>query len=228
MTTPAGEPANDLLQVQRCLRGDAAALGDLRARLDGVLKAILRSRGASPTEAEDMLADLWGDCVPQDDERVALLEKYGGKCPLQAWLATVATNRWYDAKRREVRGVEITRQAAEAPGGASHAQEGGARVEAPADDALMELLKDSLKAAFLACGPREMVMLRLVFLHGLTQREIVRMLGWNETRVSRALSAAMQQIEKKTLQEVRRRDPWLELTWSDFLELCETRQIGFS
>jgi len=227
MIKSAGEPADDLLQVQQCLRGDAAALAALRARLDGVLKAILRSRGASLTEAEDTLADLWGDCVPKDDERAALLEKYRGNCPLQGWLAMVATNRWYDAKRREIRGVEITRQAAEMLG-ASHAPEGETRAEAPADNALMELLKDSLKAAFLACGPREMVMLRLVFLHGLTQREIVRMLGWNETRVSRALSAAMQQIEKKALQEVRRRDPWLELTWGDFLELCETRQIGFS
>ena len=71
------------------------------------------------------------------------------------------------------------------------------------------------------------VLLRLVYIHGLTQREIVRMLGWYESKVSRVLSQTMEQIQTHTLREVKKRDPWLELTWQDFLDLCETHQIGF-
>ena len=29
------------------------------------------------------------------------------------------------------------------------------------------------------------------------------------------------------LQEIKRRDPWLELAWPDFLQLCESHEIGF-
>ena len=72
-----------------------------------------------------------------------------------------------------------------------------------------------------------MVMLRLVYLHELTHREIVRMLGWSESKVSRFLSHAMREIETRTLRELKRHDPWLELTWQDFVDLCETYEIGF-
>ncbi len=37
----------------------------------------------------------------------------------------------------------------------------------------------------------------------------------------------MQQIEKETLQRLKAKDPWLDLTWQDFLELCETHRVGF-
>jgi hypothetical protein len=72
-----------------------------------------------------------------------------------------------------------------------------------------------------------MVLLRLVYLYGLTQREIVRMLHWHESKVSRTLSEAMSHIERNTLRELKKRDPLLELTWQDFLSLCETEQVGF-
>ena len=45
--------------------------------------------------------------------------------------------------------------------------------------------------------------------------------------VSRLLSRAMEQIESDTLGELKKRDAWLELTWQDFLDLCQTHQIGF-
>ena len=62
-----------------------------------------------------------------------------------------------------------------------------------------------------------MVLLRLVYLHDLTQREIVRMLGWSESKVSRFLARAMKEIETHTLKELKKRDPWLELSWQDFV-----------
>jgi DNA-directed RNA polymerase specialized sigma24 family protein len=95
------------------------------------------------------------------------------------------------------------------------------------EDALVNLLRDSLSAAFGRCSPEVMVLLRLRYLHDVSQREIVRMLGWHESKVSRVLSQAMWDIEANVLREIKRRDPWLELTWSDFVALCETRQIGF-
>ena len=37
----------------------------------------------------------------------------------------------------------------------------------------------------------------------------------------------MEQIETRTLRELKKRDPWLELSWQDFVDLCETYQVSF-
>ena len=37
------------------------------------------------------------------------------------------------------------------------------------------------------------------------------------------MTSAREHIEKKTMEEIRRKDPDLELSWDDFKELC---QIG--
>src|SRR5262245_34215844 len=51
-----------LLPVVQCREGDPQALADLRAQYHASLGNILRARGASPTEVDDLLADLWADC----------------------------------------------------------------------------------------------------------------------------------------------------------------------
>jgi RNA polymerase sigma factor (sigma-70 family) len=225
MDSPTGHAASDFLEAQRCLGGDAAALGGLRERCHGTLRAILQARGATPTEAEDILADVWGDCVSDTDQKPSLLGKYSGKCALQSWLATVATNRWHDKKRKDSRMSELT------PPESDPSREPVAADDVeksiPSEDAIVALLRDALKAAFAACSPENKVCLRLVYLHGLSQREVSRMLGWIESKVSRALSSAMDQIASDTLSEIKRRDPWLKITWEDILELCQANQVGF-
>jgi RNA polymerase sigma factor (sigma-70 family) len=226
MVPQAGQIHDDCLQVQKCVQGDSAALGDLRDRFHGTLKAILLARGGNLTETEDILADLWADCVPDGGERPFLLEKFSGKCSLQSWLATVATRRWIDLKRKQARRPEASPHNPEQPDENAFDRL-PASVAPVSEDALVDLLRESLKAAFEGCESEVMLLLRLVHIHGLTQREIGRMLGWHEAKVSRALSEAMEQIESDTLRELKKRDPWLELTWQDFLDLCQTNQIGF-
>jgi predicted DNA-binding protein (UPF0251 family) len=63
-------------------------------------------------------------------------------------------------------------------------------------------------------------MLKLVHLHDLSQREISRMWGWHESKVSRTLDGARQSVSKIILLELKKVDPWLELRWEDFVELC--------
>ena len=223
---PSEQPDHDRLQLDRCLDGDPEALAALREALHPPLVRILRARGADEPETEELLADLWGDCVPAGDERPSLLEKFSGKCPLPNWLATVATRRWIDLKRKQQRRRELVQTGAEDSG-----RDLLDTLPAPADpdreDFLIELLRDSLHAAFAACAAADLLMLRLVYLHGVSQREIMRMWSWSESKVSRQLSRAMQQIEQRTLEYLKRKDPWFELTWKDLVDLCETHQIGF-
>jgi len=222
----ANQVDDDGLQVHRCQQGDAGALAEVRDKSHDALVNILLSRGASRTEAEDLLADMWSDCVPGADDRPSLLEKFSGKCTLIGWLATVVTNRWIDLKRRQARQAEITKANAGAAETDFFERIPGA-VPTPKEESLVALLRESLAAAFALCDPQAMILLRLVYLHDLTQREIVRMTGWSESKVSRGLSQAMEQIAADTLRELKKRDPWLELSWQDFVDLCETHQIGF-
>jgi len=225
MSGHPGPTNGERLQVSRCCQGDLEALTQLRERCHGPLLGILLARGASRTEAEDLLADLWADCVPGQDDRPSILERFSGRCTVQGWLATVATNRWVDLKRKQSRlagagqsGNDLTEH------------DELARLEAASyasEDTLIALLRDCLKSAFARGGPKARVLFRLVYLQGLSQREIMQMLGWSESKVSRFFSRAMKEVETHTLAEVKNRDPWLELTWQDFVELCETHEVGF-
>ena len=214
------------MQVRRCQEGDPSALGQLRTQCHAGLRNILLARGANATEAEDVLADLWSDCVPGLDEQPSLLDKFSGRTTLSCWLATVATNRWLDAKRREARRFQV--QPAEAGDLDQDVLLGEPMLGTAArEETLARLLKESLRAAFARACSQALVLLRLVYVHELTQREVGRMLGWSESKLSRFLSDTLRQIEVDTLRELRQRDRWLELTWQDFVDLCETHQIGF-
>jgi RNA polymerase sigma factor (sigma-70 family) len=225
MVTRSAQADEDALKVQQCVEGNPEALTFLQNKYYLLLRSLLVARGANLAEAEDLLADLWGDCVAGPEERPSLLEKYSDKCPVKAWLVTVATHRLLDFKRRQkLRNGGRVQNQLKSVGSFS------APVATPpmaAEGALVQLLQESLQHAFSYCAAGELLMLRLVYLHGLRQREIGRMWGWHESKVSRCLSRAMRQIEANTLQRIKQTDPWLELTWQDFLDLCHTRQIGF-
>ena len=226
MSSASSELDDQTLRFDKAQHDNPQTLADLRDKSHEALLNILLSRGASRTDAQDVLADVWADCVPGMNGRASLLDKFSGKCTLQGWLATVATNRWLDLKRRQARQVEIT-QASHEAGQPDPFDRVAAVTSSPKEDILISLLRESLADAFARCSPEGLVLLRLVHMHGCTQREMVRMLGWHESKVSRFLSEAMRQIEQQTLAELKRRDPWLELSWQDFVDLCETHQTGF-
>jgi RNA polymerase sigma factor (sigma-70 family) len=213
-------------EVPELLSGASDILPKLRQEYHSPLVNTLIGRGASATEAEEILADLWGDCVGHGDDRPSLLEKFSGKCPIRSWLTTVATNRLLDLKRRQKHRGELPRYDSD-DHETNPFERLPAAVSARSEGVLVNLLKESLQAAFAKCPPEAMLMLRLAYLNGLSQREVGRMWGWHESKVSRCVSQAMGDIETATLRELKQRDPWLELSWQDFVELCESHEIGF-
>src|SRR5712675_3360392 len=108
MSQQSGQLETERLLARKCQEGDTDALAQLRDASHIALVKTLISRGASQTEAEDLLADLWSDCVPGNEEKPSLLEKYSGRCTLHGWLATVATNRFIDLKRQQQRRPQVT------------------------------------------------------------------------------------------------------------------------
>jgi hypothetical protein len=93
-------------------------------------------------------------------------------------------------------------------------------VRAQAEGLLMDLLSRCVMKAFSETDPEILLMLRLVHIHGVTQREIGRMWRWHESKVSRSLDHAGKMIKKRVLAEVKKTDPWLRLAWEDFSDLC--------
>jgi RNA polymerase sigma factor (sigma-70 family) len=210
--------------VELCQQGDGEALTLLRGRHHEALMNILVARGANPGDAAEALAEVWARCVAGGEEHPSILEKFNGKCRLQNWLCRVAINRWLDSKRRE-------KFMADVPASPQGETTFFGKVPAPPandlDGRLVGLLRDSLAAAFGRCSPEAIVLLRLVYNHGLTQREIMRMVGWSEAKVSRTLSHAMEEIKEQTLTELKKRDQWLQPTWEDFLDMCAIEPLGF-
>jgi len=226
MHKPLDQHKDDWTQVQQYLSGETRILEDLIEKCGPAVRKNLIRRGATPAEAEELTANLWSDCVPDPDNQAGLLEKYTGQTALQSWLLTVATRRLIDFKRRQRFTVSADHPAQEET--VYQLQErAAAPPDAAREDSLLELLHRSLRQALDRAAPQDLLMLRLVHLHGLTQREICRMWGWHETKVSRCLNQTMRFIQQETLRQTKQSDPWLQLTWQDFLDLCETRLRGF-
>src|ERR1051325_11267607 len=64
MSSQSGQLDDTVSQAARCREGDLQALAELRQQCHASLTNILLARGATRTEADDLLADLWADCVP--------------------------------------------------------------------------------------------------------------------------------------------------------------------
>ncbi|MBV9127708.1 MAG: sigma-70 family RNA polymerase sigma factor [Verrucomicrobia bacterium] len=220
--------------VEHCLHGEASAWQRLRVGLQEPLRSILLGRGATSTEAADLLGDLWADCLGgRNGSAEGLLCKYHGQCALITWLATVATHRLVDLKRRQRFVGQLPAAVGGGGNGGGDSSELTAQIDpfagvaapeperAPAEAPLLELMLAALRHALSKRTPEERVMLRLVYLEAIPQRVLARMWSWHESKVSRALDAAMERIREDALGHVRRADPWLELSWTDFLQLCE-------
>jgi RNA polymerase sigma factor (sigma-70 family) len=208
----------DLDFVQRVLAIEPSAAAELRSRYHGKLVGVLRARGANQTEAEDLVADLWTDCFAARENRVTLLNKYQGRCALESWLLTVATHRLVDLKRRQSFRVEVPASTADSP---EDFFDRRAQPEKPTSEKhLLQLLRQAIQTAFAKQEPDAVLMMKLVHLHQITQRELARMWGWHESKISRTLDVTRQNVARIILAELKKVDPWLELRWEDFVELC--------
>ncbi len=205
------EPAalTDFELTRKCLEGDPQALTQMQRKYGRELTAFLLGAGATTTEADELLTNLWTDCITGKP----LLLRYRGTAPLIAWLKTVLMNDLVDWRRRQ--NVEKT-----ASTKLSSMEDGGRHRNAPSDAPLFGIMRRALTRAFGSCPADAVVMLQLVHLYGLTQREVCGIWGYTESKVSRKLSAAVTQIAQETMKAVGDADGWLEIQWEDFLDFC--------
>jgi len=207
----------DVDAVQQCLEGNDEAVSELKERLTPFLSRVLSSYGASKDEIDEILAQLWGDCLTGPRP---LFHVFNGKSALKSWLTAISVNRWISLKRREtqhsraMQHLAIESEDSQVPGRS-----------AQPDSAIIEILGPALRRALAACEVEELILLQLVHIHGVTQREIANLWKWHESRVSRHIKRTEAKIAKLTLQSVKETDPYLELRWNDFVELCQSVEV---
>ena len=208
----------DLAFVRKVLEGDETAADSLRRKHHAKMYAMLCARGASETEAEDLIADIWSDCFRGRSRHPALLSKYGGRCALQSWLVTVALNRLIALKRRQRFQLDLSEPGFQRL--TADPNQVGPFSPSSNETAITDLLLLSLRKAFSLCTAETVLMLKLVHLYDISQREIGRMWRWHESKVCRQLNRARNEIKACVLSEIQRTDPWLKLTWEDFVQIC--------
>jgi len=217
----------DFLLAQKCLEGEEAAIVQLRETHRTPLVNYLLHAGADPGDARELVEDLWADCLAEREGRKPRLATYAGNAPLQAWLKAVALNKLIHFKRRKARERTVLRDEPLVENDTEEDGPVGRVLESSgmgAEEPLLEIVRGAVRAAFLQAEPEEFVLLHLAHADELLGRELAVMFGCSESKISRDLEAARQKVREATLAYVRVQDPWLELKWEDFLELC--RVVG--
>ena len=212
---------DDFHLVQECLEGKTSALAHLQAAYREPLLAFLQGSGAPPHLAGEIVAELWSDCVASQNGTVPKLARYNGACALSTFLNTITLNALVSRQRRGQRWTAIM---ADGEPSAGDGEDSGwvAGAAEPAEVPLLQLMREAIEAAFLACPAEDFVLLQLAHTDGLHVVELAKMFGYSTATVTRNVGRAGREIAEATMQYIKATDPWLELKWEDFLALCGT------
>lgn len=222
--TKVADFAADLELALDAVEGDPVAAATIEREYRPTLIRVLIARGVEVSAAEDLVADVIAECFGAGKNGQIckpLLKKFGGRSSLSTWLIRTTWNRWLDLKRRDKFRGELPIKREENDQG-DHFD----RIEGddPGDDLLesdlAELMGDAIQAAFDSIEPESLLMLKLNFLHGVSQTTIAQMWNCDQTRVSRSLASARDAIAVETMRILRDHGAAADITWRDFRRLC--------
>jgi RNA polymerase sigma factor (sigma-70 family) len=216
--------AEDLDLVDRAVSGDVAAVRDFQETYRPLLERLLMSRGVDRLQAEDLVADIIAECfgAGKNGQTRPLIEKFEGRSSLSTWMIRITWNRWLDLKRRDKFRGELPSYDDDDDrlGDQFDRVAGNNPDDELLDSDLSELMGRAIREAFDSLGPDVLLMMKLSYLHGVSQANIARMWQCDQTRVSRSLTAAREQVAVVTMRRIREADSSLMLEWEDFQKLC--------
>lgn len=217
----------DFHRAQQCLAGDAAAIVWLRSQLTGLVASYLIRSGVAAVEATEICENLLADLVMPRDGKKPRLVRYLGVASLETWLHAVALNQFLDHQRRKERErllmpTTVTPTASQGEDDREPAWMEDPKAGSGKDAPLLALMRDAIDAAFRDCAPEDFVLLQLAHCDGLRGKELAVMFACHPAQISRRLTEAQKEIAGATLRYIRATDPWLDLQWDDFTDLCRT------
>ncbi len=214
----------DFQLAQKCLDGDELALALLPKKFVASVVAFLIRSGATAGQAHEIVDSLWADCLAVPFDKPAALSRYNGSCALLTWLNTIAFNHLITQRRAAQRWNRLIPLSADDER-TTEAVHRVAAVESPqksSEPPLLEILRIAVQTAFANCRAEHFVLLQLVHHDGLRMAELAKMFRCSEATIRRNVALAAEEMQAATLAQVKVADPWIELTWEDFLELCRT------
>jgi RNA polymerase sigma factor (sigma-70 family) len=219
-TTPTHQADIDL--VEAALEGNEEAVDHVMEVLNtGMIRAALIKRGASASEADDLMGDLAGDCFGGQKAKGGLhrlLAKFNGACSLEGYLQRVAINRLISLKRKKKPVLELDACANDDAHPVIELPD--IHDEADSEDRIVEIIREAIFDTLATAKPEELILFRLVHSYRVPQKRAGQLWGWHESKVSRTLSTLQEKLRNGIMDRIHQRDPWLELEWADFLKLC--------
>lgn len=183
---------------------------DSRLEMRGRMIGTLRGRGALEAEAEELVDQLFADCLCEEE---SLLGKFHGRCDLEVWLLRVAINRLVSVQRRESSRRRRVDRRLEAGG------------EAAVESDLRDLARESLKAALAALPHQWRVLLWLRHGFGVSQERLSVAWRCSPSKISRILSRARLAVRRGTLSAVAKVEPGLVLGWEEICAACHDDEL---
>ena len=207
--------------VRRLSRGDADAAEALHLERPD-LEQVLRSIGASPSDAAEIVSNVLGDCCKSDGGKLA---GYRGTGTLPAYLRTIVRRAWIDWVRHDSKTTALPDDPAQrdqllSPGEPEPAE--------PGEDEVVAILKEALLGAFAATDPERLLILRLIYEHRLLQKDLRTAWDCSAATLSRRATETLDDLRRRVLAIVREQEPNLQLEWEDFLALCADSDLLFS
>ncbi len=220
---------DDVRWAQACLEGNTEAVEAFQETFSPNLVGYLITKGALPSDAEDIVADLIKECLYGKEGREPKLINYQPVGRLEAWLNTCAYNKFRDFIRRKNREIPLQPQPLENEETTGiqldHVQH--TEPDDPATDETVEHLRVALQTALERIDEEALLLLRLVFIHGVSQRSLSRVWQCHEATISRKISAGMQALREHTLTYLNNVETNFSFSWEDCIRLCSKHQQLF-
>lgn len=184
--------AADFYLARACDAGVDGAWERLQQAMDDPLRGFLHKRGASRSDADQLLGEAWGALAspPPRGAAATRIGTYDGRGSLRSWLATILwrrlADRWRTRHREEP--LEVAERMPQ------HADDDPAEGAAHAESA--RRLGLALEDAWTHLTDRELHALVLKYRHQVPQKDIARILGVGAPRVSRILRSATNRLRE--------------------------------
>ncbi len=220
------QECDDLTLCQHVLAGDEAAAVAFRAHYYPLVYGVVFGRcgdSRSKAEAEDIAEGVIADCYGANG-KPPLLTLYSGRAPLESWLCRVAINRlknlWRSGRWRYEQSADLDDEGvSEFPNNAQGSGDGEAELIARDSD-VAELFGEAIVAAFRDLPPRDVIFLRLVYLHKVPRVRIAETWGCDPATVGRSMQRSLGALRAKTMDHLRHFDENLEISWEDCHAMC--------